>query len=199
MNSWMMGSSCRTRALARPLRVWIVVVIASAVAACFGGGGIAQAEDFPSGLATDAGRTAYVYDGLSAQADLVAGDALVFRATVRHRGADFGLSQLAGRGNLASTTPTRSLVATEAGGGASLDNLSTGDAARIQNASNKVGLPIAVVGSRAAGTATPGQTGITSSRALTRRFVGNLGTRFPKAHGAWGHHERSIFLLAPWT
>ena len=41
--------------------------------------------------------------------------------------------------------------------------------------------------------------GFTSSRALTRRFVGNLGTRFPKAHEAWGHHERSIFLLAPWT
>jgi hypothetical protein len=39
-----------------------------------------------------------------------------------------------------------------AGGGAKLNNLSTDEIARIQNAANRTGIPITVVGSRAGGT-----------------------------------------------
>ncbi|WP_406272438.1 DUF6531 domain-containing protein [Nocardia sp. NBC_00881] len=41
----------------------------------------------------------------------------------------------------------------EVGGGASLDNISVSDAQRIQNAADKIGQPISLVGSRAEGTA----------------------------------------------
>ncbi|MEV2226265.1 putative T7SS-secreted protein [Nocardia vinacea] len=41
----------------------------------------------------------------------------------------------------------------EVGGGASLDNISAGEAQRIQNAADKIGHPITLVGSRAEGTA----------------------------------------------
>lgn len=52
-----------------------------------------------------------------------------------------------------STTSSATFVATEYGGGASLENLSASDATRIQNAANKIGMAITVVGSRAGGTA----------------------------------------------
>lgn len=60
-----------------------------------------------------------------------------------------------------STTPSAASVATEgvggriSGGGGSLENLSPAEAARIQNAANKIDQPISVVGSRASGTAGP--------------------------------------------
>ena len=61
------------------------------------------------------------------------------------------LQSVAARGT--SATPGPTVVATNTGGGASLDNLSASDAMRIQNAANKIGIPITVVGSRAGGTA----------------------------------------------
>lgn len=60
-----------------------------------------------------------------------------------------------------ATTPHARSVATKsaggpiAGGGGSLEHLTPGEAARVQNAANKIDQPISVVGSRASGTAGP--------------------------------------------
>jgi hypothetical protein len=51
-----------------------------------------------------------------------------------------------------ATKGASGMAGVRAGGGASLENLSASEALRIQNAANKIGQPISVVGSRAGGT-----------------------------------------------
>jgi len=53
----------------------------------------------------------------------------------------------------ASASAAERVLGPIAGGGAKLENLSFGDISRIQNAANRTGTPVTLVGSRANGTA----------------------------------------------
>ena len=59
-------------------------------------------------------------------------------------------------GGRSATGGGRGGIAPIAGGGARIGNIAPGDATRIQNAANRTGVPICVVGSRASGKTRPG-------------------------------------------
>ncbi|MDR6117582.1 RHS repeat-associated protein [Aeromicrobium sp. SORGH_AS981] len=72
------------------------------------------------------------------------------------------------------------------GGGASLENISVGESKRIQNAADRIGLPISVVGSRASGTAnaiSDWDYVITGVRSRTKHSVSSSLPRGPEELG----------------
>ncbi|MEZ5901344.1 MAG: nucleotidyltransferase domain-containing protein [Hyphomicrobiaceae bacterium] len=81
-----------------------------------------------------------------------------------------------------------------AGGGASVDNLSPGDISRIQNAADRYGTKITVVGSRAAGTAGPNSDW---DYILEGKSPGRIGQSLPGGSRGLGEPRAQDFDQGP--
>jgi hypothetical protein len=97
----------------------------------------------------------------------------------------------------ASTAPSEVDVATEYGGGASLENLAATDATRIQNAANKVGVPITVVGSRAAGTSHAWSDWDYIVSGANSRIRGKIRNSLPEGPRGIGEPRKIDFIEGP--
>ncbi len=153
------------------------------------------------GVAYTYDTVAYVYDApaaLSSPGTVVAG---ARASPERPRATSWG-STVSVRGHvLAANTAGRAAASSTArvGPGASLENISASEALRIQNAANRIGEPISLVGSRASGTAgaySDWDYVITGINGSTRHSVSSScrgGRR------SWGSGARSTSSPAPWT
>jgi hypothetical protein len=96
-----------------------------------------------------------------------------------------------------SMSAVAAFIATEYGGGALPENLSASDATRIQNAANKVGVPITVVGSRAAGTSHAWSDWDYIVSGANSRIRGKIRNSLPEGPRGIGEPRKIDFIEGP--
>lgn len=141
---------------ARRYRALLAAVLSVAVALLGGAPAPAMASTPSHGYVTATyayDAAAYVYDAPA----LLSPDTATSYARGTRSGPEAGLRVSPGsvaRDVVAAETAARAASSTvRVGPGAALENISGGEALRIQNAANRIGEPISLVGSRASGTA----------------------------------------------
>jgi RHS repeat-associated protein len=100
-----------------------------------------------------------------------------------------------GSGGLFGGGGGRGGIAPIAGGGAKLGNITPGEARRIQNAADRTGVPICLVGSRASGKTRPGSDwDYVIPESTTNSKIHSLESSLPEGHRGLGEGRNQDFL-----